>query len=98
MVMRAQLTARLLERASRTTCAARSLCVLSQLDELLGEPLGTILKRLPLSNASTTPRADAPFTGGPYQMAMRWRRRRQRHASCARPSRWTSKGQSRCWV
>ena len=44
--------------------------LLSQLDELLGEPLGTILKRLPLSERiyDATVLRTGPYTGG-LQMA-----------------------------
>jgi len=51
MVMRAQLTAHLVEAGIENDLRREVyLCgLLSQLDDLLGEPLGSILRRLPLS-------------------------------------------------
>ena len=72
MVMRAQLTARLLDAGIENDLRREIyLCgLLSQLDELLGEPLGTILKRLPLSERiyDATVLRTGPYTGG-LQMA-----------------------------
>jgi len=72
MLIRAQLTARLLDAGIENDLRREIyLCgLLSQLDELLGEPLGTILRRLPLSERiyDATVLRTGPYTGG-LQMA-----------------------------
>ncbi|WP_298209883.1 HDOD domain-containing protein [Acidovorax sp.] len=72
MLVRAQLTARLLDAGIENDLRREIyLCGLfSQLDELLGEPLGTILRRLPLSERiyDATVLHTGPYTSG-LQMA-----------------------------
>src|SRR3989344_1370006 len=72
MVMRAQLTAQLLDAGVENDLRREIyLCgLLSQIDDLLGEPLGTILRRLPLSDRiyDATVLRTGPYTGG-LQMA-----------------------------
>jgi len=72
MLIRAQLTAHLLDAGIENDLRREIyLCGLfSQLDELLGEPLGTILRRLPLSERiyDATVLRTGPYTGG-LQMA-----------------------------
>lgn len=72
MVIRAQLTARLLDAGIENDLRREIyLCgLISQLDELLGEPLGTILRRLPLSERiyDATVLHTGPYTAG-LQMA-----------------------------
>ena len=72
MVMRAELTAHLLDAGIENDLRREIyLCgLLSQLDELLGEPLGTILRRLPLSERiyDATVLHTGPYAGG-LQMA-----------------------------
>lgn len=72
MVMRAQLTAQLLDAGVENDLRREIyLCgLLSQIDDLLGEPLGTILRRLPLSERiyDATVLRTGPYTGG-LQMA-----------------------------
>ncbi|PJI95961.1 HDOD domain-containing protein [Acidovorax sp. 69] len=72
MLIRAQLTARLLDAGIENDLRREIyLCgLLSQLDELLGEPLGTILRRLPLSERiyDATVLRTGPYTSG-LQMA-----------------------------
>ena len=72
MVMRAQLTAHLLDAGVENDLRREIyLCgLLSQLDDLLGEPLGSILRRLPLSERiyDATVLNTGPYTGG-LQMA-----------------------------
>lgn len=72
MLIRAQLTAHLLDAGIENDLRREIyLCGLfSQLDELLGEPLGTILRRLPLSERiyDATVLRTGPYTSG-LQMA-----------------------------
>jgi hypothetical protein len=72
MVMRARLTAHLLDAGIEHDLRREIyLCgLLSHIDELLGEPLGTILRRLPLSERiyDATVLNTGPYTGG-LQMA-----------------------------
>ena len=72
MVMRAELLAHLLDAGIENDLRREIyLCgLLSQLDDLLGEPLGTILRRLPLSERiyDATVLNTGPYTGG-LQMA-----------------------------
>lgn len=72
MVMRATLMAHLLDAGIENDLRREIyLCgLLSQLDELLGEPLGAILRRLPLSERiyDATVLRTGPYTGG-LQMA-----------------------------
>lgn len=72
MVMRAELTAHLLDAGIENDLRREIyLCgLLSQLDDLLGEPLGTILRRLPLSERiyDATVLHTGPYAGG-LQMA-----------------------------
>lgn len=72
MVMRAELTAHLLDAGIENDLRREIyLCgLLSQLDELLGEPLGTILRRLPLSERiyDASVLHTGPYAGG-LQMA-----------------------------
>lgn len=72
MVMRAQLTAHLLDAGVENDLRREIyLCgLLSQLDDLLGEPLGSILRRLPLSERiyDATVLRSGPYASG-LQMA-----------------------------
>jgi c-di-GMP-related signal transduction protein len=72
MVMRARLTAQLLDAGVENDLRREIyLCgLLSQIDELLGESLGTILRRLPLSERiyDATVLRTGPYTEG-LQMA-----------------------------
>lgn len=72
MVMRAQLTAHLLNAGIENDLRREIyLCgLISKLDEMLGEPLGTILRRLPLSERiyDATVLRTGPYTSG-LQMA-----------------------------
>lgn len=72
MVMRAQLTAHLLNAGIENDLRREIyLCgLISRLDEMLGEPLGTILRRLPLSERiyDATVLNTGPYTSG-LQMA-----------------------------
>lgn len=72
MVMRAELTAHLLDAGVENDLRREIyLCgLLSQLDDLLGEPLGAVLRRLPLSERiyDAAVLRSGPYTGG-LQMA-----------------------------